>query len=570
MPAFDYVNHKFSFQTVFHESYYFYRCCSCAYEHEYMDYITDTGDIDKDMLERVLENIMNGKCPHVDDAPPESINETYIYGIHIAVAIGTEKVIESHMNDILRRHGRIFKQNPLSLALLKNNVRSIELFHEIDCNSRESDTVDLGSPFNNEMFYGTRSVADKHLVKFEFLPSIGVCVRKKNAALLKSVLDTRFEFKAITLQRALEIAFEDNLAGMQENILQCFKKINNDHVNWIYCVESTIIFDQPRLLAQVLKHYKQVYSTHRWYEFSKRMFAATSYLYKRIKCKNILRRHKMLPQNSDHCTLCDKMKSFKRILRKLPDENLKTELKNAIKRRPFEDTYTKVWQPLAEHVHKQSPLCSYLSTYDLKSEVIEVLIDEGDDVDATDSNGNTPLITLISEDRYRAEFRNALEMLVYENSSKDLNKTAVSVAINTDIKLHKEVVGYSFAYNLPVVCVMDGKAHSVYGYDGEVYALNFTAPLLIECGYHVTRDTLLEALDKPLHPAELKYFQQCLDTPRSLQVSCRDALRRKYKGREIHRYVKTINVPGKLADFILLKPVLRTLQSGVSTRRCRF
>ena len=45
MADFEYYNCTFSFMTVFYKSAYSNCCCSCAYDHEYMDYLHDDGSI---------------------------------------------------------------------------------------------------------------------------------------------------------------------------------------------------------------------------------------------------------------------------------------------------------------------------------------------------------------------------------------------------------------------------------------------------------------------------------------------------------------------------------------------
>ena len=61
----DYYTKEFAFDTVFSIYSYSYCCCPCAFEHEFVDYVTDDG-IDKTMFERIKGNIARGKCEHVD------------------------------------------------------------------------------------------------------------------------------------------------------------------------------------------------------------------------------------------------------------------------------------------------------------------------------------------------------------------------------------------------------------------------------------------------------------------------------------------------------------------------
>lgn len=93
LPDFDYFTRSFSFQTVFYLSPYSSHCCPCAFEHEYLDYIADSGEIDEDVYEKIVNCITDGKCPHVDAALYNYVTETKIYGIHIAAAVGTEEVV---------------------------------------------------------------------------------------------------------------------------------------------------------------------------------------------------------------------------------------------------------------------------------------------------------------------------------------------------------------------------------------------------------------------------------------------------------------------------------------------
>ena len=114
----------------------------------------------------------------------------------------------------------------------------------------------------------------------------------------------------------------------------------------------------------------------------------------------------------------------------------------------------------------------------------------------------------------------------------------------------------------------------------------YTIPLLIEAGFKYTladleavlftENELIRAMDKlnqrvkeTGHPHYIErtepnvyvseYLKQCLSTPRSLQLRCRDVLRSHFPRRQIHRYVSSVEIPEKIKDFLLLKPILRTL-----------
>ena len=64
----------------------------CGFEHEHIDYISRSAcqwEINKEMYQRILQCILDGKCEHADHVPQEYVEETRVYRIHIAVAAGT-------------------------------------------------------------------------------------------------------------------------------------------------------------------------------------------------------------------------------------------------------------------------------------------------------------------------------------------------------------------------------------------------------------------------------------------------------------------------------------------------
>ena len=49
----DYMNYELSFQTVFFKSTYAHCCCPCAFQHEYLEYVSNLGEIDEELYERI-------------------------------------------------------------------------------------------------------------------------------------------------------------------------------------------------------------------------------------------------------------------------------------------------------------------------------------------------------------------------------------------------------------------------------------------------------------------------------------------------------------------------------------
>ena len=94
MENIDYSREKYSFLTVFYTSSSTYCCCSCAHNHEYLEYISDTGEVDENVYENIVKSLANGKCPHAESVPEYQLVPTSITALHIAAAVGTERAVK--------------------------------------------------------------------------------------------------------------------------------------------------------------------------------------------------------------------------------------------------------------------------------------------------------------------------------------------------------------------------------------------------------------------------------------------------------------------------------------------
>ena len=204
---------------------------------------------------------------------------------------------------------------------------------------------------------------------------------------------------------------------------------------------------------------------------------------------------------------------------------------------------------------------------------LKYLLDFGYCIDDLDQDGQTPLGCSIGQIEHfmlmssiQTGFRlGTLEFLVYENSSLHLNKSVVALEIRHDRMLYQLTNRYhqkNAAREYPreaeeIRRVFDDRENSLALYhDWMQDPLCFPAALLIECGFPVTRDILLMALDDELHPVELDYLRMCLDGPRRLTHRCRDVIRMSFKGRSLHTYIETSGIPSKVKDFILIRWLL--------------
>ena len=141
LPGFDFTAHRFSFRTVFKRESHMYCCCNCAFEHEYMLYISDKGEIIKDIFYRVVQNISLGECSHVKDVSEEFVTETSVGAIHIAFARGNKAAAEGHLDyslkyaesanlyvgDPISKTG-IFELLPYDIAALKDQRHIMKIY----------------------------------------------------------------------------------------------------------------------------------------------------------------------------------------------------------------------------------------------------------------------------------------------------------------------------------------------------------------------------------------------------------------------------------------------------------
>ena len=153
--------------------------------------------------------------------------------------------------------------------------------------------------------------------------------------------------------------------------------------------------------------------------------------------------------------------------------------------------------------------------------------------------------------------RRCLEALLFANPVVTGN--AVIYGFDVDQRFHlREKKRFWF---VPARFILDCEDHGMLGHD-DLLALNMTVPLLIESGFPVTKklSDLIKS-EKKLAIELYTYVQHAITTPKTFKASCRDALRRHFVGRGIHRFIDAngADIPSYVKDFILLKPLLRCI-----------
>ena len=103
---------------------------------------SDTKGLDKDTniaetetFAKILQNIRNGQCEHVEKILEENweyITDTAVHGIHIVAALLPRQIILNYARDIKIKHGlsSVFSVHPYTTFLMKNK-RAVQS-HEVD------------------------------------------------------------------------------------------------------------------------------------------------------------------------------------------------------------------------------------------------------------------------------------------------------------------------------------------------------------------------------------------------------------------------------------------------------
>ena len=182
--------------------------------------------------------------------------------------------------------------------------------------------------------------------------------------------------------------------------------------------------------------------------------------------------------------------------------------------------------------------------------------------------------------------RSRFELFIYENiriemitrivGGEFLLETFTDILSDADEVIPSLEYGYSFTFtgdintnelssghgNIPLEIQPDMEEHGMYGHEGDYnFALNFIGPLLIECGYPIKEKLVYDFLSECLHPSVERYLKNSMDTPRSLKVCCRNVLRQTFRGKTLHKFVENPIIPGSIRDYVLLKPILKCLDT---------
>ena len=548
MPDFDYYGFQFQFNTVSKITPYEYCCCTCAYEHEFVDYISCSGEINEEMCTKIVESITNEQCPHVEHVSAQYISLTRVYGIHIALAAGTVKALTSRQDYHIFAGGSFcggypFVVEPFMMPLLKEN------------SSLASKTL----PFTRKQFpsqYACPSRHDSNQIVFDGLGILEICIRKQNIQLLNAYLEIRNKtISTESVAAAFHYILEHNLTELLGRLLDGNEwfQINYNLRGTAKCCGLAYLYDRPDVLDTLLNSVDSAgYLDTDIDEGAdiniKSKLQLLSSIAHRESCDSILTKHNI---NISDDTI-EPWQQADILINTFPNSRaLSNDVIIAIK----DDS-------ILANKFRNSVLNKTTQFYaDFCSNPWEFIINLGYDVNRPDSGNRMILSRMMKIHRRGTSWRQTVELLLYENPDTSLYPSLINSAIHLD-KDKDFMRAHINKYVLNVEMFMDAKRHTWFGHDTDAnFALNFIGPLLLECGFPLSEDSgkLLESVSKDLHPTEVEYIRSCLEGPRKLTMICRDVLRRHFKGRKIHAFVREEVLPQELKDFILLVPILKCL-----------
>ena len=536
MPDLDYGQYELVFNTVFYRTSYSYRCCRCAYVHEYLEYIRDDWGIDEPLYEEMVANVIYGECKHAKGTPKEYLKETGLYGIHFASACGTIETLRRQcVQNLAYFFTKLFRANLWTIAVAKHNDLSLQVF---------IDTAQNELIYRNSMnAYVTKSERGEKVLNIRDLALLEQCVVERSIPLVKRLLDSYTGVPA-GLLACLRIIFEYDLLDLQDIFLDFIRKCSERGtlIHTISCAALAVVYKKTAVFEKILKTIPQNKCNLDFW------LRQTCDALQQNGCQRILNQLTSSTTSNNYMHVDQRMTKFLELLVDYHDVE-KDKIIAAFK--ADKESYSLF---LKRYSGSMSFAKIFMGTRHtrMNPHFVRALYDLGLDINAVDSSNRTALEYFLNgitinclQDRRVWE---TLSVLIQENPNFELNKNVVRLGVKLDIMLARK----SFkTLKMKGEYVCDGVEHFLY--DENKLALNFMGPYLIESGFRTKAPIYNYEEEQILHPEGLAYLKRYFDTPRSLMLRCRDVLRQRFPGRTLHSYLDKQQVPRRIKDFVLIK-----------------
>ena len=509
-----------------------------------------------------MECIINGRCPHVEHVPKEYVKVAYISALHIAVALDTKEAIIKYRRYIKPSQHSLYYLHPIVLASLKNNAVAA-LTPKVKFDLLQHVVSGRTSEHDNDTIY---------LESTKFL-----------AFMLGRQRDIKFSLKflrmhglrcLIDVMEALQISLRDNLSSVQGVLIQNMDQFIESDLYYLGKIcQLAIIWDNPKIINKVLGLDQRLgVSEYFQQNDHSKMLTTTCYAFQKHECRTVFRNEGITLTTEPQKSPSDWMKWLFALALQYPG-NLKQIIGMGLRSIPnlsliLQDSANKDVEHfnvffnynqdvqgivIREHSHSEDVL-----------RALKMLLEFGFDINAKIKT--SPFVeflmkpkTSLNKLEYFLRYRQTAELYIYGNSDTDDHLPFyLSLRLDKNLYVNNDWNLFRTLTNTGIPLVMDGKEHAVAGYDeDECFALNFMAPLLLECGYSVTDNwaarEAIRSSERLLPPEEVEYINSYLGTLKSQKYCSRNSLRRYFKGASIHRFVAVSEIPKVLKDYILLK-----------------
>ena len=215
------------------------------------------------------------------------------------------------------------------------------------------------------------------------------------------------------------------------------------------------------------------------------------------------------------------------------------------------------------HSHDEDTVLHVAIKAKLSRRFVREILKTGSNVNAKNKKLETPLLCAVSKD-YFSDPDIIRELLyfnpVLETCDKSGKSTLMHAISRDQLQRHLEE-NTKTTYSVGGLSVNSGGS-------GNVDLYQSIAPLLLDCGYNVKFDDMkkphptmyaLKAVWRDLAATigcgrDGMYVQH---NPKNLQARCREVVRRSHPGIKLHRFLDYMKVPQDVADFVLMKDLLK-------------
>ena len=584
--------------------------CDCWYTNEYFEYI-NTDIVDLKMFESVTDNIRKSRCPHVE---PEMVGRvtswTGISLIHAATAVGNKTIIKYLLT--IDKRSRFHTTNaaklpPMIIAVLKNRpaiikrlhveVLDLSYSHYHSFSNRVKRTVFNKAWYEDDgrvnlcgMVAASRGTVDnvvtikRRLSYFEEFQNPYVLISYAGVAPNEPIIDAmRRYLNEDEMLMVLQNAIYRHTSDEATNIVS---HVSNYSVHFTTeLVLECILWNNIESLDIVLKKLKAETLQYEGYSF-----VSIAEFLKHNECARVLQdfcstklcvkcRSKPLPASKRRFAVGASQKEKKSNTESLdPNESPFTVVVKLSKQRGYDtESMCKLLQKICtklcdinfQNKYGMTPVHICLEGK-IKAKclraILETLFRKGADANIQDINGRSALYSSLSPYNspmgYGSNIHHVIstmKIVLYHNAVPAYNETAVHHAISRDkmnsflLYVNDSSATVIFTKNSVTAQNDIEKEVIVETTRDKFLALSFVA-ILIELGFPIQKSTIPLLNDLP---SELRrYVNETMCTPRSLQASCRNVIRKAYPGPELQRFLEVVNIPDAIADLLLFKPYL--------------